>query len=123
MLVFDHIDFPEAGIQVPGGSVDVGETPFEAIQREVLEETGIIDLKLVRKLGVVYRDMREFGMNVTHEKHYYQFDWVGEYLESWFHDEETPSDGTPGPIAFRFSGWTSDMCHLWQGDWMKCCQF
>ena len=34
LLVFKHVDFPEAGIQVPGGTLDAGETPKAAVLRE-----------------------------------------------------------------------------------------
>jgi ADP-ribose pyrophosphatase YjhB (NUDIX family) len=60
LLVFEHLDFPEAGIQVPGGSVEPGERPKDAVLREVKEETGISNLKLVGKLGVFRKDMGEF---------------------------------------------------------------
>lgn len=42
VLVFDHVHYPEAGTQVPGGGVDPGETLDEATRREVLEETGLL---------------------------------------------------------------------------------
>ncbi len=38
LLVFEH---PSAGIQVPAGSVEEGEAPVAAAQREVREETGL----------------------------------------------------------------------------------
>lgn len=41
LLVFNHTDFPESGIQVPGGSGDAGEDPVHAVKREVKEETGL----------------------------------------------------------------------------------
>lgn len=43
LLVFEHAGMPEAGLQVPGGTVKVeaGETPLQAVAREVLEESGL----------------------------------------------------------------------------------
>ena len=37
LLVFRHVDFPEAGVQVPGGTMDAGETPEGAVLREAAE--------------------------------------------------------------------------------------
>jgi 8-oxo-dGTP pyrophosphatase MutT (NUDIX family) len=51
LLVFDHRDFPDAGTQVPAGTVDDDEAPALAVIREVHEETGV-DARLVRELGV-----------------------------------------------------------------------
>ncbi len=41
LLVFEHAGMPEAGLQVPGGTVEEGETPVQAVSREVLEESGL----------------------------------------------------------------------------------
>lgn len=41
LLVFEHAGLPDAGLQVPGGTVEAGETPIEAVAREVLEESGL----------------------------------------------------------------------------------
>lgn len=41
LLVFRHIHFPAAGVQVPGGTVDPGEEPEAAVRREVWEESGL----------------------------------------------------------------------------------
>jgi hypothetical protein len=46
--------------------------------------------------------MRTFGINAIHERHYFQFACLGETSDTWIHDEETPSDGSSDPIAFRF---------------------
>ena len=41
LLVFEHAGQPEAGLQVPGGTVEGGETPLAAVAREVEEESGL----------------------------------------------------------------------------------
>ncbi len=41
LLVFEHAGMPEAGLQVPGGTIEEGETPIRAVAREVLEESGL----------------------------------------------------------------------------------
>lgn len=41
VLVHRHADFPEAGVQVPGGTVEEGESIIEAAYRELFEETGL----------------------------------------------------------------------------------
>ena len=42
LLVFDEPDFPSVPTQVPGGTIDAGETPMEAAYREFEEETGLV---------------------------------------------------------------------------------
>jgi len=51
VLVFEHTDFPYAGIQVPVGSIEPGETPEEAALREAWEESGVRGLQVKRFLG------------------------------------------------------------------------
>jgi ADP-ribose pyrophosphatase YjhB (NUDIX family) len=41
LLVFRHADFPEAGLQVPAGTVRLDERPEDAVLREAFEETGV----------------------------------------------------------------------------------
>lgn len=50
LLVFDHLDV-DAGTQVPAGGIHVDERPEDAVVREVLEESGLDTVRLVRKLG------------------------------------------------------------------------
>jgi 8-oxo-dGTP pyrophosphatase MutT (NUDIX family) len=52
LLVFVHRDYPEAGLQVPAGTVKEGEEIESALLREVAEETGLAAWRVVRKLGV-----------------------------------------------------------------------
>ena len=50
LLVFDHLDV-EAGTQVPGGGIQVGESAAAAVIRELAEEAGLESAVIVRKLG------------------------------------------------------------------------
>lgn len=49
ILIFDH---PYTGMQIPAGTVEVDETPENAVLREVREETGLKQLSIVEKVGV-----------------------------------------------------------------------
>lgn len=53
LLVCVHRDYPEAGVQVPAGTVEPGEDIQAALLREVEEEAGLTPAQLcvVRKLG------------------------------------------------------------------------
>ncbi len=48
LLLFNH---PEAGVQLPAGTVEVGENPDEAVIREAFEETGLRSLEIIKLLG------------------------------------------------------------------------
>lgn len=101
LLVFRQPDFPEAGIQVPGGTLEPGETPDAAVLREAFEETGLPDLVLVRFLGDVVFDGRPRGRDEFHHRHFYHLIRAEEPPETWDHAERLPSDGYPEPIAFE----------------------
>jgi 8-oxo-dGTP pyrophosphatase MutT (NUDIX family) len=48
LLLFEH---PNAGIQIPAGTVEAGEAPAEAVLREAAEETGLSGFELRAGLG------------------------------------------------------------------------
>ena len=50
LLLFEH---PSAGIQIPAGSVELGEAARDAALREAREETGLVDLAIRHDLGYV----------------------------------------------------------------------
>jgi 8-oxo-dGTP diphosphatase len=51
LLVFTHRDYPEAGVQVPAGTVEPDEAIEAALLREVQEESGLTEVQVVRKLA------------------------------------------------------------------------
>ena len=50
LLVFAHRDFPDAGIQVPAGRVDPGESLESGLLRELEEEAGLTRVRVLREL-------------------------------------------------------------------------
>jgi ADP-ribose pyrophosphatase YjhB (NUDIX family) len=107
---------------MPGGALEVGETPAEGVVREALEETGV-RCRAVALVGVF--DSRLCGTLSRH--HLYHFTFLCEPLPdeavdepshavevldvSWFPEDELPEDIDPGhvtriPEAFR----------VWRGD-------
>lgn len=56
LLVFEHRDHPDAGVQVPAGTVEPGEAIEAALLREIEEESGLRAEQLgqARKLAAVY---------------------------------------------------------------------
>lgn len=63
---------PHHEFQLPGGGIDPGEGPLEALHREVLEETGY-RIAAPRKLGVFRRFvyMPDYGINAEKVCHIY----------------------------------------------------
>lgn len=118
VLVFRHDEHPEAGIQVPAGTVADGESLQEALQREVLEETGL---------------HLDVGSPVA--KSLFHADWRGEWQErNVFHIESglgipdhwihvVSSGGEDAGLRLVFS-WLpvreAEMALRWgQGEWLK----
>jgi len=100
LLVFTHPDAPEAGLQVPAGSVEPGEHPSTAARRELEEETGIKAATL-QPLGTARYDLSAHGRNEIHERSFF----LAEPLEDesidrrWRHLET--HDGVGDPDVFE----------------------
>ena len=103
LLVFRHVDFPEAGIQVPGGTMEDGEDPLEAVLREAYEETGLDKLQVASYLGSDEWILAgEKGEKERIQRHFYHLNCHPNAPDRWLHEELNPSDGSPAPITFEF---------------------
>ena len=98
LLVFSHKDFPEAGVQVVGGSIEKGETFGTALVREILEESGLI---------IQETDLKKIGLTEYHRKdrleinHRHYFEMMSQDLpEKWTH--KVVSDGADNGLLFDF---------------------
>jgi 8-oxo-dGTP pyrophosphatase MutT (NUDIX family) len=72
-------------LSLPKGHVDPGETPLQAAEREVREETGIV-AEPVRELGESRYWYRREGRTIGKSVHFYLFSYRGGKTED--HDEE-----------------------------------
>ena len=83
LLVFHHVHHPEAGIQVPGGTVEEGEPVLASLWREVEEETGITNLRLVGQIAKApfYAEWRDEWQ----ERNVFHLEAAAELPHSWTH--------------------------------------
>ena len=103
LLVFRHVDFPDAGIQVPGGSVQPGEPLREAVLREAFEETGLDDLRIVAELGDTWPVMDGSARaSEAHHRHFFHLRSGAPLPATWRHEERNPDGGGPS-FLFEFS--------------------
>ncbi len=79
LLLFLH---PNAGVQIPAGTVEEGETPEAAVLREAVEETGLAPLTIRRLLGCTERLLPEGHRVISQPTKVYarpdltSFDWA-----------------------------------------------
>lgn len=102
LLVFSHPLYPEAGIQVPAGTVKPGELPDEAALREIREETGLHELEMRSFLGVSEYDLSPPGRTQVQRRYFFHVECRQETPSTWRHYEDDPSDGSTEQIEFEF---------------------
>jgi len=77
------VHYPEAGVQVPAGTVEVGEALDEALHREIKEESGLVGLQLVALLATqhVYSTTK----SQWQEQNFFQLQAPDDLPEEWLH--------------------------------------
>lgn len=104
LLVFRQPQSPDAGIQVPAGTINPGETLAAAVLREAHEETGLDGLAIRSFLGARELNFeRESGEHVRVCRHYFHVECNADVdlSKRWIHMEKDPSEGPLRPISFE----------------------
>lgn len=100
LLVFRHVEFPDAGIQVPAGTIGPGESTEDAVLREAREETGLREFRPPVHLGTtdfVY----PAEAATTARRHFFHLRLSGEAPNRWQHYERSPSEGSNSDVLFE----------------------
>jgi 8-oxo-dGTP pyrophosphatase MutT (NUDIX family) len=125
LLVFDHVDAPGAGTQVPAGGIHDGEAPESAVLRELYEESGVTDVTLVRKLGETWYVAAPGNVppgleeQIQHAFHLHLR--VSAAAGRWEWDERSGGDVTLHRFAFRWVTIDEAAASLWpiQAMWLE----
>lgn len=100
LLVFEHDGEPEAGLQVPGGTIEDDELLIDALYREVQEETGLPS-SVLDFVGKVHKyNYYPEHKDKVYERNIFHFEYIGERVDSWEH--KVVSDGQDNGRVFTF---------------------
>lgn len=102
LLTFTQPKFPEAGRQVVGGTLTVGEQVEKAALRELAEESGIYVGQVEALLGYYTYSMSSFGKNEIQSRHVVHVKIPDAYQTplAWTHFEKHAESGESS-IEFR----------------------
>jgi ADP-ribose pyrophosphatase YjhB (NUDIX family) len=120
VLLFEH---PYAGIQIPAGTVELGEAPATAVVRETHEETGLAEVAVDQYLGVrevVLPDARRMihqptGVYARPDR--MSFNWIqlgrgltvnierssGDFTQITY--QEWDRQAAPAYVSYQITGW------------------
>ncbi len=102
LLVFEEADNPRPDLQVPGGTLDPGESYLQGAVREFAEETGLsldIAFESFADQDYLIEDVPGI-LDGLHRRRHFHGTISEKPAGEWEHYEMTPSAGGP-PIRFR----------------------
>ncbi|MDE3000013.1 MAG: NUDIX domain-containing protein [Gemmatimonadota bacterium] len=100
LLLFTQPGAPDAGIQVPAGTIEAGENPRDAVMREATEETGLTGIRFIRFLARDIRDMRDCGSDELQHRWFFHLSAEGPTEETWRHGEHSEDGSLIHPFDF-----------------------
>jgi ADP-ribose pyrophosphatase YjhB (NUDIX family) len=96
LLVFRQPEEPSQGVQVPGGSIEPNEGPWEAAWRETREETGLLDLQTRSYLGFARYELK-VDSGPAHLRHYVHLSCATRRAQPWIWTEMV--EGAPKRVV------------------------
>lgn len=96
----DHVDYPHLKMQIPGGTIEQGESPKHAAIREAQEETGLSGLVFKAFLGNFEKDLSPIGKDETIHAWFFHLSATDVPAPGWRHTEAHPH-GQAGSIRFQ----------------------
>lgn len=104
VLVFRH-PITEAGIQIPKGTVETNESTYNAVIREIEEETGLKNFEVE---SLIAEDYWEYEDGITHNRYFYKIN-ISNAPDMWEYNP-TGSGGEEGLTFYYF--WISSKDEL-----------
>lgn len=99
LLVFDHDEkFLDAGVQVPAGTLELGETTSQSILREMKEESGLIDINIISHLDCYC--LFNHYQKKFHRRHVFLLESEKILPEKWSH--QVTGYGTDAFLNFHY---------------------
>jgi ADP-ribose pyrophosphatase YjhB (NUDIX family) len=109
LLTIEHEKYPEEGIQVPAGRLDLGENLEDGLRRELAEETGLERVRIVRELPEFESTYENFC-----ENHAFHLVVEQKTPDAWRH--EVHGEGADSGLVYicRWMALTAEL-RLWNG--------
>src|SRR5690554_2449027 len=98
LLVFSHKDYPDVPLQIPGGTVEENEELISALKREIHEETGLTEFKIIKELGEIFYCNE---LNEQFNRHFYLVRVSKNTKDIWEH--EVSGKGEDNGLIFSYS--------------------